>query len=128
VIDEDGPAALHDLSHAAGDRGDLHRALDDLDRAAILIDDNRKGRTFDHGREHRRVDREVRDACVLNLEQQCAEILDHAREASGLRRCGESQLAARRDDDIIAAADQSRAAGWSGQQRIARGELIIDGQ
>jgi hypothetical protein len=127
VIDEDGPAALHDLSHAAGDRGDLHRALDDLDRAAILIDDNRKGRSLDHGREHRRVDREVRDACVLNLEQQCAEILDHAREASGLRRCGEAELAAWRDDDIIAAAHQRRAPGRAGQQRIPRRAPVIYG-
>jgi hypothetical protein len=74
VIDEDGPAALDNLPHAAGDRGDLDCALDDLDRAALLINDNGKRRSFDHGREHRRVDREVRDAGVLDLEQQGAEI------------------------------------------------------
>jgi hypothetical protein len=126
VIDEDGPSALDDLPHAAGDRGDLHRTLDDLDRAAILIDDNGKGRTLDHGREHRRVDREVRDARVLNLEQQRAEILDHPREAGGLRRRREAELAARRNDDIIAAAHQSRSAGRAGQQRIAGSELVVD--
>jgi hypothetical protein len=128
VIDEDSPAALDDLPHSAGDRGDLDRALDDLDRAALLIDDDGKGRSFDDGRQHRRIDREVRNAGVLDPEQQGAEILDHAREAGGLRRSGETELAARRNDDIIAAAHQSRPAGRPGQQRIAGGELIIHGQ
>jgi len=69
MIDEDGPTAFDDLPHAAGDRRDLHGALDDLDSAALVVDDDGKGRSFDHGRKHRRVDREVRDAGVLNLEQ-----------------------------------------------------------
>ena len=127
MIDEDGPAALDDLPHAAGDRGDLHRALDDLDCAPLLIDDDGKGRSFHHGREHRRIDREVRDAGVLDLEQQGAEILDYAREAGGLRRRGEAELAARRNDDIVPAAHQRRPTGWTGQQGIAGGQLIIDG-
>ncbi|HKP33660.1 MAG TPA: hypothetical protein VJT70_02630 [Sphingomicrobium sp.] len=126
MIDEHGSAALDNFPHAAGVRGDLHRALDHLDRAPLLIDDDGKGGSFDNRREHRRIDREMRDPGMLDLEQQGAEILDHAREASGLRRRGEAEFAAWSNDDIIAAAHQSRSAGWASQQRIAGRELIID--
>ena len=128
MIDEDGPSALDDLPHAAGDGSDLHCTLDDLDRAALVVDDDGKGGAFDNGREHWRIDGEVRDAGVLDPEQQRAEILDHAREAVRLGRRREAKLAARSNDDIIAAAHQRRPPGRAGEQRIARGKLIIDRQ
>jgi hypothetical protein len=126
VIDEHGSAAFDHSEHAAIDGGDLHNALDHLHRATLLIDDDGEGRSFDHGGEHRRVDREMGDSGVLDLEQQGADLLDHPGEAGRLRRRGQLQLAARRNDDIVAAADEGRPPARTRQQRVARSELAVD--
>ena len=86
MIDEDGPAALDHPAHRAVDGRYLHHALDHLNGAALLVDDHGEGCSLDHGGEHWRVDCEVGDAGMPDLEQHRAEILDHAREAVGLRR------------------------------------------
>jgi hypothetical protein len=86
VIDEDRATAFDHAGHTAVDCADLHHALNHLDGAAMLIDDDRESRSLDDGGEHRRVDREVGDAGMLDLEQQSAEILNHASEAGRLRR------------------------------------------
>jgi len=86
MIDEHGAAAFHHSHHPAIDRADLHDALNDLHRTSMLVDDHGERRSLDHGCQHRRVDREMGDSGVLNLEEQGAEILDHPREARRLRR------------------------------------------
>jgi hypothetical protein len=63
----------------------LDDALNHLNRAAVLFDDNGEGGSLNHSGQHRSVDREVRDACVLDLEQQGAEHLEYAREPGGLQ-------------------------------------------
>jgi hypothetical protein len=125
VIDEDGPSAFDDPAHAAVERSHLHRALDHLDRAALLIDNDGEGCALDHRREHRSVDGEMWNAGMLDLEQQGAEILNDAREAGWLRRRRQSKLAPRSDDDIIGAAYQGRSSRGAGEQRIARRELRV---
>ena len=126
MIDEDSPAAFDHPAHSAVHGADLHNALKHLNCASVCIDDHREGGPFDDCREHRRVDREVRDAGMLDLEQQRTEILDHPGEAAGLRGRGKSQLAAWSDDDVITASNQGRAARWPSHQCVAGGQLVID--
>jgi hypothetical protein len=119
VIDEDGPSAFDDPAHAAIECSHLHRTLDHLDRAALLIDDYGEGRALDHRRQHRGVDGEMGNAGMLDLEQQGAEVLNDAREAGWLRRRRQSKLAPRSDDDIIGAAYQGRSPRGAGEQQVA---------
>jgi hypothetical protein len=126
VIDEDSPAPLDHAAHRAVDRGDLHHTLKHLNRASMRIDDHREGRPFDDCREHRRVDREMRDAGMLDLEQQRAEILDHAGEAAGLRARRKPQLAARSDDDIITASNKGGATGRPSHHCVTGGQQVVD--
>ena len=95
MIDEDGLAAFDHPAHRTVGGRYLHHSLDHLDGTALLVDHHGEGRSLDHGGEHRRVDREVGDAGMPDLEQHGAEILDHAREAVGLRRRRQPKLAMR---------------------------------
>ena len=124
MLNEDGASAFDHPRHAAVQGGHLHDALDHLHRATLLVDDDGKGRSLDDRRQHRSIDREVRNSGVLNLEQQGAESLDHAGEAGRLRSRGKLQLAARRNQDIVAAVDERCASGRAGPQNVARRKLF----
>lgn len=124
MLDEDGASAFHHPRHAAVQRGDLHDALDHLDRAALLVDDDREGGSLDDRRQHRSIDGEVRNSGVLNLEQQGAQSLDHAREAGRLRGRGKLQLAARSHQDIVTAMDECCAPGRARRQNVAGRKLV----
>jgi hypothetical protein len=63
----------------------LDDALNHLNGAAVLFDDNGEGGSLDHSGQHRSVNCKVRDACMLDLEQHGAEHLDYAREPGGRR-------------------------------------------
>lgn len=123
MIDEDSPSALDHPVHAAVERSHLDHTLDHLNRAPLLVDDHREGRAFDHRGQHGRVDGEVGNARVLHLEQQGAEVLDHAREAGRLGRRRKPELAPRSDDDIVAPPDESGSSGRPGEQGVTRSEL-----
>jgi len=125
VIDEDGLPAFDHPAHAAVEGANLNNTLDHLDGAALLIDDDGECRSLYDRRKHRRIDREVRDAGVLDLEQQSAEGLDDPGEAGRLGGRGEPKFASRSDDDVITSADQCSPTGGTGQQGIARGELGV---
>ena len=101
MIYEHGPSAFDDAAHAAVGCSYLHRSLDHLHRAALLIDNDGEGRAFDHCGKHRRIDGEMGNTGMLDLEQQSAEILNDPREAGRLRCRRQSKLAPRSNDDVI---------------------------
>lgn len=111
MIDEDGLSTFDHSAHPAVDRRDLNNPLDHLDCAAALIDNHGEGCSLDDGREHRRVDRKVRYASVLDLEQHGAKVLDHTGESARLLSRGHAKFAVRCDDDIISTTDKRRPTG-----------------
>jgi hypothetical protein len=125
MIYEDGPSAFDHPAHTAVDGSDLHHALNHLNRAAMLVDNDGESRPFDNGGQHWRIDCKVRNPGVLDLEEQGAEILDDAREAGRLRSRWKPKLTLRSNDDVIRAPDQGRSSGRTRQQDIAGGELAI---
>jgi len=125
MIDEDGLPTFDHSAHAAVKGTDLNNTLDHLDGAALLINDDGECRSFHDRGQHRRIDREVRNPGVPDLEQQSAQGLDDPGEAGRLRGRGEPKLTPWSDDDIIASADQGCSAGGPGQQGIARRELGV---
>jgi hypothetical protein len=125
MIDEYGSSALDETGHAAGSRADLDDTLDDLNGAAVLVDDDRERCALDDRSQHRRVHSEMRDAGVLDLEQHGAEILDHPRETVRLYAGRKPQLTSRRDQNIVAAMDQRRPAGRPGDERVAGRDLRV---
>jgi len=126
IIDEYRPATLDDAAHAPVNGRDLHRTLDDLNRAPLLVDNHREGGALDHGGQHRRVYGKVRNAGVLDLEQQRAELLHDAREAGRLRFRRQLELASGSDDDVISPAHQGSPSASTGEQRVARGKFAVD--
>jgi hypothetical protein len=67
-VDENGPAALDELAHSAGNGADLDDSVYYLNCAAVLVDDDGKGCAFDDGSQHGGLDAEMRDAGVLDPE------------------------------------------------------------
>jgi hypothetical protein len=86
MIDEDSLSAIDHSTHSAVDGRNLDAAFDHLDRAAVPIDDDRKGRSLHHGSKCRRIDGEMRNTGVTDLEKQGPECLHDPRESRRLGR------------------------------------------
>ena len=115
MFDEDGSATFDEAVHATLSSRNLYDSLDDLHCTSLLVDDDREGRSLDHGSKHRSLDGKVRDSGVLDLEQHCAQRLDDACKPTGLCAGWKAQFAMRCNEDIVSSPHEGCATALSGQ-------------
>jgi hypothetical protein len=67
----------------------------------------------------------MRDSGVLNLEQHCSELLDHAREAGGLRSRRQAKFASRGNDDVVGSAHERGSSRQTRNEGVSRNNLGV---